>query len=190
MAAHRDIQASRHRAGIRDLEPHQPLIATSQGHGEVGAVRSVRKHVVHQRINNIHEVSRVHGHRCHLRMDVDGEVAALVSRQRGPESDPVAHHARSVTRPSHRAADRTPCILDNGIDRALEVGNVAAETICELGLGDCLRVQPQRGDRSPQPMRHVGHCLPFGGQQLTYSVGQSVERSGQLDRLNGSARHC
>ncbi len=157
-----------------------------EGDPEVRALGGVREDVVDEDVDEVGEVVPRHRDQHRSLRQRDGHAASLVLGQREPEVTARPHDLDDVAVGSQVGADRTARLVHDRVDGALEHPDVLLQTVGEGRVGHRLGVQPQGGDRGPQPVRQVGDRGPLGGEQLDGPVGQPVQRPGQLLGLAGA----
>ena len=160
---------------LHDHRRHRP---GPYGHGEAGADRACgRRRCRAARPPRRPGRPRRHRHRHRL-------VRHLLAVPAAPAPRPAPTRTRPGPAPPrprrHRAGlpGRPPRLRDDVADHPLDAGDGGEHPLRLVGIPQALGVQPQRGQRRPQPVRQVGGRLPLLPQQVLDPVGQPVERVG------------
>ena len=99
--------------------------------------------------------------------------AALLLGQHRPEAHPFRDDGGRVAPGAQPLADRAPGLGDDLVDPLADGVDVLQQADA-IVLRQRLDVQPQRGERGPQPVGEIGRGLALGGQELTDPPGQVV----------------
>jgi hypothetical protein len=135
----------------------------------------VREYVPQQVVDAGGQVIRCDEDRHGLPGNLDDHPAVLVFRERPPERGPLGDHPGRVADNLRTAPARAPCLPDDLADRPLYRADVGEQPLHLGAVPQRFGVDPQRGQRGPQPVGQVGDGLPLMREELADADGQAVQ---------------
>ncbi len=162
---------------------HLPSRSRLEAHLEARPVGGVCKHVSQQ---SVYHCLQVAGGACYpvtTRSDLQRPTPALLVGERPPILGATAHHAPQIDGGTGALSHRSPRLPDDVIHRTFQFVDVVGEPLPLLDATERLGIEAQRGERSPQSVRQVGHHLSLLSQQHPDPLDEAVESSPHFDQL-------
>src|SRR5262249_44545800 len=179
-----DLRVGHARPIVGDDQPASTAGPPGQPYVEPGALRRVYENVAQQGIHARGQVVRADPHRYRYPADPVLHQPVLLLGQRRPDPYPRGDHRARVAEALAGAPAGGP---DDVVDGALERVQVGTQPVTLAAVLQRLGVDAQRRQRGTQPVRQVGHGLPFPGEQLVDPPGEMVEPGADLAYLGRPA---